>query len=244
MSFLGLDINSSGAVKIAAVVLGLITCNNWASGRLRAHVEHKIKEQLTQTIGPADRYEVNVKAGMLSLLTGRMDKLTIHADSVFMKKRAEMQTLDVEMRGLRFGLWSSSFSGARSATVRATMNSDQLQRYLTRKYTDVTDITCRLETGKFYLNAKPCLIGFDMPVKSEGTLRISAPDSISFDLQKVTVIGITAPDFITRYITNKFNPVMQTSEFGLKAKLTNFTVEDNKASIEADLDVRNGIGFE
>jgi hypothetical protein len=101
-----------------------------------------------------------------------------------------------------------------------------------------------LDPGKFYLNAKPTLIGFDLPVSSEGTLRISSPDSISFDLQKVTVAGIAAPDFITRFITNKFNPVFQTSEFGLKARFTMLSVEQDKARIEADLDVRKGIGFE
>lgn|GEM_PF-5590941 len=243
MSFLGLDIGSSGTVKTAAIVLGLVMCGNWTTGRVRSHIEHKIREQLPQTLGPADRYEVHVSADLLGLVSGRMNRLTIHADSVFLKKRAEMQTMDVDMRGVRFSVWTSSFTGARSATIRATMQSDQLQRYLARKYTDITDITCRLEPGKFYLNAKPSLAGVDMPVESQGTLRISAPDSISVDLQKVTVLGITAPDFITRFITNRFNPVLQTSEFGLKARITGLSVEENKASIEADLDVNKGFGI-
>lgn len=244
MSLFGLDIGSSLTAKSAVIALGLIMCSNWTSGRVRSHIEHKIREQLPTMIGPADKYEVHVVASLPSLLTGRLSKLTVHAESVFMKKRAEMETFDVEMRGVRFGIWSSSFLGARSATARATMRNDQLQRYLARKYTDITDISCRLEPGRFFLNAKPNLAGFEMPMKSEGTLRISGPDSISVDLQRVTVAGLTAPAFITRFITNKFNPVMQTSEFGLKAKLTKLTVERDKASIEADLDVRSSMGFE
>ncbi len=75
----------------------------------------------------------------------------------------------------------------------------------------------------------------------EGTLKISGTDSISADLSQVTVAGVNAPAFVTRFLTNRFNPVFQLSEVGLKARITSLSVSQDQADIEAELDMSSGL---
>lgn len=241
MSFLGLDFGSSTLGKTAICGLALVLCGNMAAKSIRSKVERGIRESLPQMIGPAKSYDVHVNAGVGSLLSSKLDSVTITGKDVFLKKKAEVEDLNVDIKGIRFDARKSSFKSARSASVKLTMRDDQMEQYLTKKYPDFIDFKCKLSPDKFYLQVKPQLPGFSIPVNSYGRFRISGRDAISVDLDKVTAAGLEVPGVVTKFITNRFNPVLEASEFGLKATFTSATLEEGKAHLEADLDVSNGL---
>ena len=244
MSFLGIDFGSSGLGKTAVCGLALILVGNMAVKTVRGKIERGIKQALPQTIGPAESYNVHVSAGIGSLLSSKLDRVTIIGKEVYLKKKAEVETLNIDMKGIRFDAHKSSFKSAEGATVKLTMRDDQMERYLTKKYPDFIDFKCKLSPGKFYLQVKPQLAGFSLPVDSYGDFRISGKDAISVDLDKVTTAGLEVPGFVTKFVMNRFNPVLEASEFGLKATFTKATIEEGKANLEADLDLSQGFETE
>lgn len=224
-----------GSVAVIIPVAVLAVCLS-PGALVRWKIEKSVVEKAPSLLGPARSYSADVTGGVLDLVRGRVPQIRLRGNDVQLKNGIVVDRLDVILSGVKFKL-DQTITGIDSAEFTASLSQENLRDYLRKSRSDMTDAEVELGDGKLVLSAKPRVIGIKTPVLLEGTMEIVDGTKLNMVLSKLTARGIRVPGFVRGRIQHDINPVMDTTQMGMQAKLTKVAIKKGEITLSGTADV-------
>ena len=220
-----------------AIVLALIIVFISGCGKAEKHAENEIAKGLQQRLGPAKSYDVNITGSPLRLLKGKMERLDIVGKEVHLQKGITIANLSVTINDLVFDPDTKAIKGAGRTIYSATLDQDELAKYLHKTYPDVPDLKIALREGFIDVSARPAVAGVGVNIKTESDLHVENHHLLILDLKKISAAGISAPEFARNYIETKVNPIFNSKDLGFDATINSLTLGRGSINIGGNLNL-------
>jgi len=159
----------------------------------------------------------------LKIALGRLDKVSI--------KIKELNTAGLKLKDVKTKLKAVSFDlpdylrhqkirvkSIKASDLEIKISESDLNEYLQRGK-DFRDFKARLVPGKVILKGEVEVLGAPLDVSLEGDFVIEEESRMRFVGRKLRVSGRKLPDFITRQVIEKTNPVVDFSFLDLPLSL-------------------------
>jgi len=220
-----------------AIVFALIIVICAGCGKAEKHAENEIAKGLQQRLGPAKSYNVNITGSPLRLLKGKMQRLDIVGKDVHLDRGITIADLSVTINDLVFDPDTKAIKRAGKTIYSATLDQDELAKYLHKTYPDVPDLKIALREGFIDVSARPAVAGVGVNIKTESDLHVEDHHLLILDLKKISAAGICAPEFARNYIETKVNPIFDSKDLGFDATINSLTIGRGSIRIGGTLDL-------
>jgi hypothetical protein len=203
----------------AFMALSLVALFCTGCGCAERHVESKVADALQQRLGPAKSYD------------------DIVGKDIKLEKGIKLASLNVTVYDLIFDTKTQEIKNASKTSFSATIDQDELEKYLQKSYPDVPDLKISLRNGIIDVSAKPAVAGVGVNVKTEAALQVKNHHLLILDLKKISAAGVPAPEFARNYIETKVNPVFDSKDLGFNATISSLELKRGLIGISGDLEL-------
>lgn len=173
-------------------------------------------------------------------MRGKLPRISIRGTDVRLKNGVVVNRLDVMLKGVHFKI-DQSISDVDNTTFTALLSQDHLRNYLRASRSDMSEADVTLSDGKLMLTAKPRVMGIKTPVKVECTMEIVDNAQLKIVVNKLSARGVKVPGFVRGRIQRDANPVLDTREMGIGAKLTKVTIAKGNIALCGTADVKQAL---
>lgn len=203
----------------ALVALAVAGCAGRVVNRA---VENKIEDRLPELFGPAASYDVEVDGSALKVMRGRLSRVVIHGQDVWMLPELCVDGIDVEMREVVVDLDTQGIKSVRSAIFDAVVSEKALNDYFERTRSD--EMRVELQDGRMVVRARPKVLGLALNVRLMGVL-VPRGEELDFRIDRLQVIGISAPHIAAGMIEDRINPVLDLRSMDFEPELRSVTIK-------------------
>lgn len=226
--------------KTVIVPLAILAIFLSPGALIRWKIEQAVVEKAPGLLGPARSYSASVTGGVIDIVRGRVPKIRLRGNEVRLENGIVVDRLDVILSGVRFK-FDQTITGVDSAEFSASLSQKNLRDYVRKSRSDMAEAEVELSSGKLVLSAKPRVIGIKTPVLLEGTMQIVDNTKLNVILSKLTARGIRVPGFVRGRIQHDINPVMDTTQMGMQAKLTKVEIKKGEITLSGTADVKQAL---
>lgn len=207
---------------------------------LRSKIAQSVAAKMPQLIGPADSYSADVSGGLFSILRGRIDKIKVRGNGVKLSNGVKLDRLDINLSGVHFKP-DQTVTNVENTDFAGTVTEHDLNDFLAKSRPDVPHAKVVLEADKLSLSASPRILAIRTPVSMEGTLQIGNETKLNLVLKRLRARGIPVPGFVRGRIMHDINPVFDTTQMGVPAKLSTVAISDGAISLTGTADVKKAL---
>ena len=208
---------------------------------LRWSIGQSVAAKMPELIGPARSYSIGVSGGLFEIIQGKLDKVDIRGSGVNLSNGVAVDRLDVGLQGLRFKP-NRTVTDIRSADFSASVTEQNLTDFFASSRPDMPGAKITLDDGKLSLSASPRIFATRTPVSLEGTLRIVDGKKLILVLSRLRARGIRVPGFVRGRIMRDINPVLDTGQLSMGAKLNSVDISNGAIIITGTADVKQVLG--
>jgi len=203
-------------------------------------IEKEVAARLPKLIGRAESYTVVAHTNLLELSQGRIGSIDIHGERVDIDGQMTLQSLDANLKDIRFDLGTRTPTRISSAQFSASMGPKDMTDYFSSRYPDVAGRGITLHDGYLTFAAKPEVGGFSLSLNADAKLHILDAARLVVDVTSVSAAGIKVPRIAGQYIEEKLNPVLDTNDWGVKASLDSVDVTPKAVTIRGKIELPKG----
>ena len=207
---------------------------------LRYLIGQSVAAKMPEMIGPARSYSVGVSGGLFEIVQGRIDNIDIQGNDVKLANGIVIDRLDVDLKGIRFKP-DQTVTDVATTDFSASVTEKNLSDFLATSRPDMRDAKISFDDGKLLLSASTRVLATRTPVTIEGTLRIVNASKLNLILNRCTARGICVPGFMRGRIMHDVNPVLDTQQIGMGAKLKSVNISDGTITITGNANVRQAL---
>jgi hypothetical protein len=218
---------------IAVVCLAPGTLIRWT-------IEQAVAGKVSGMLGTARSYSVDVSSGLFDILRGRLQKVDIRGNDVKLSNGVVVDRLDVNLSGVHFKP-NQTVTGVDSTAFTASLSEGNMDDYLRASRSDLSDADVSLTDGKLSLTARPRVLAIRTPVRVEGTMRIVQGTKLYLVLNRLSARGMRVPGMIRGHIQHDLNPVLDTQQMGMGAKLTKVAIANGEIELSGTADVKQAL---
>jgi hypothetical protein len=223
------------------IVLIVIAAVCFAPGAvLRWKIGQSVEAKMPELIGPARSYSVAVSGGLFEIIRGRIDKLDICANDVKLPNGLVLDQLDADLKGIRFKP-DQTVTDVKTTDFAAIVTEKNLSDFLEGTRSDMRGAKVSLDGGKLCLSASPRVFAARTPVSIEGTLKIVNGSRLNLVLNRCVARGICVPGFIKGRIMHDLNPVLDTEQMGIGAKLNSVEISNGAITVTGKADLKQAL---
>lgn len=230
--------SGSGKWLITLIVIAALCFG--PSAVLRWKIGHSVAAKMPELIGPARSYSVGVSGGLFGILQGRVDKVDIRGNGVKLANGVVVDRLDIDLKGIYFKP-DQTVTDVKTTDFAASVTEQNLSDFLASSRPDMRGAKVSLDDGKLFLSASPRVLATRTPVSIEGTLRIVNGSKLNLVLNRCTARGICVPGFLRGRIMHDVNPVLDTQQMGIGAKLNSVEISDGAITLTGRADVKQAL---
>lgn len=219
----GAGVGGAGGSRAAWLIALLLVafaggCNTGVAER---NAEKRVRERLPQIIGPAESYEVQIRAGSdLSVVRGRLREVRIEGRRVRVGGQWPVDELLVVLERVRVNLEREALDEVGAARFQATIRPATLASYLEQDQENLRDVQVRLGHGRVTVTGRYLLLRVWTPFQVSGALELLDAHQLGFRPSRASAAGIPVPERIIRYLEERLNPVLDVSRALLPMELT------------------------
>lgn len=221
------------AIIIAVVCLG-------PGALIRWKIEQAVSAKLGGMLGAAKSYSVHVSGGLFEMLGGKIKQIDINGKNVKLSNGVVVDRLDVLLSGVHVKP-DQTVTGVDTTAFTAVLSEPNLNDYLRASRSDMRDANITLTDGKLLLTAKPRVLAMKTPVSLEGSMQIVRGTRLDMVLSKLSAHGIRVPGFIRGKIQHDINPVLDTEQMGMGARLSKVAIQDGQIALTGTADVKQAL---
>lgn len=222
-------------------VLILIAVIGFAPGAIvRWAIEQAVAGKVSGMLGTARSYSVDVSGGLFDIVRGRVNQVSIRGNDVKLSNGVVVDRLDVDLCGVRFKP-NQTITGVQSTAFTALLSEGNMNDYLRASRSDLSDAKVSLADGKLSLTARPRVMAIRTPVRVEGTMCIVEGTKLNLVLNRLSARGIRVPGMIRGRIQHDLNPVLDTQQMGMGAKLTRVAIANGEITLCGTADVERAL---
>lgn len=207
---------------------------------IRSKIEQSVAAKAPELLGPAKSYSVDVSAGIFDLIRCKVKQIDIKGRDVRLQNGVVVDRLNVRLTGVHFKA-DQTITGISKTEFTAALSEANLRDYLRASRSDMSDADVSLADGKLVLKARPRVLAIKTPVRIEGTLQIEQGRKLNIELSKASAIGIRVPGFVRGRIQRSINPVLDTEQMGMDAKLTKVQITNGEIVLSGIADVKKAL---
>ena len=207
---------------------------------IRWTIEHAVAGKVSGMLGTARSYSVSVSGGLFEILRGRISEVDIRGNDVKLSNGVVVDRLDVNLNGVHFKP-NQTVTGVDSTAFTALLSEGNMDDYLRASRSDLSDADVSLTDGKLSLTARPRVMAIKTPVRVEGTMRIVEGTKLYLVLNRLSARGIRVPGMIRGHIQHDLNPVLDTQQMGMGAKLTRVAITEGEITLSGTADVKQAL---
>ena len=207
---------------------------------IRWKIEQTVAGKVVGMLGTARSYSVSVSGGLFEILRGRVKQVDIRGNDVKLSSGVVVDRLDVNLSGVEFKP-DQTLTGVESTAFTAFLSEGNMDDYLRASRSDLSDADVSLTDGKLSLTARPRVMAIRTPVRVEGTMRIVQGTKLYLVLNRLSARGIRVPGMIRGHIQHDLNPVLDTQQMAMGAKLTQVAITNGKITLSGTADVRQAL---
>ena len=207
---------------------------------LRAKIAHSVGARAASKLGHARRYSVDVTGGLIGLLQGRIQCVSINGVNVRLSNGMIVDKLDVILDGVHFKP-NQTVTSVEHTGFSASLSEANLDEFLRGTQKDMRDANVVLADDKLCLSAKPRVLAMKTPVRVEGTLEIVKGSKLYLVVRRLTARGIRVPGFVRGRIMHDVNPVLDTSLMGVDAHLKSVVIANGSIQLAGSADVTKAL---
>lgn len=207
---------------------------------IRWKIEQTVQGKVAGMLGTARSYSTSVSGGLFEILGGRLKQVDIRGNDVKLSNGVVVDRLDVELSGVHFKP-DKTITSVEKTAFAASLSEASLNDYLRSSRSDMSDANVSLVDGSLCLTAKPRILAMRTPVRVEGTMRIVQGTKLYLVLNRLSARGMRVPGFVRGHIQHDLNPVLDTQQMGMGAKLTKVAITDGEITLSGTADVKQAL---
>jgi len=207
---------------------------------LRWKIGQSVAAKMPEVIGQAGSYSAHVSGGVLGIVRGRIERVDIRGRDVKMANGVVVDHLNIDLTGVHFRP-DQTVTKVEAASFEANVTEDDLNNWIATSRPDLHDGHLTIDDGKLTLTAKPRVMLIRTPVKVEGTLQIVNQTKLNMVLNGLAARGIRVPGFVRGRIQHDINPVLDTEQMGIGAKLKSVQVSRGSITVTGTADVNKAL---
>ena len=207
---------------------------------LRWKIGQSVAAKMPELVGPARSYSAGVSGGLFQMLCGRIDSINIRGKGVKLASGVQLNRLDINLTGVRFKP-DQTVTSIESTVFSASVTQRDLNYFFATSRPDMSNAKISLDDGKLALSASPRVMAVRTPVSLEGTLQIVKGTRLNLVLNKLRARGMRVPGFVRGRIMRGINPVLDTQQMGIDAKLSSVKIDDGKLTASGSADVSKAL---
>lgn len=220
-------------IVIAAVIFAPGAILRWKIGQA-------VAGKMPEILGQARSYSADVTGGVVGIARGRIEKVDIRGRSVRMSNGVAVDHLDIDLSGVHFKP-DQTVTRVEGASFEASVTQDDLNDWLATSRPDLHGGHITIEDDKLILTANPRVLLLRTPAKVEGTLQIINGTKLCMVLKKVSTRGIRVPGIVRGRIQRGINPVLDTEQMGIGARLDSVDVSNGAITVKGTADVNKAM---
>lgn len=202
--------------ELVAALLLLVGCAR--PGEKQA--EKAVKELLPEYLGPAQSYQVQVKAASLgALMRGRVRTVKIQGRGVQLLPECQVAELTIDATEIEVDKSKRTLKSVGAARFTARIEERELDRLVRARRPKLADLRITLRGNYVGVKVTPELLGYPtVPVQVDGAL-LSRGGGLALDFEpdRARLVILPIPKPVLDFIAERINPVV---EFGtLKAPI-------------------------
>ncbi len=178
--------------------------------------------------------------GAVGIARGRIEKVNIAGRDVKMTNGVVVDQIDIGLAGVHFKP-DQTVTRVEDASFAAHVTEADLNTWLTAFRPDLHGGHVTIEDGKLTLTAKPKVLLLRTPVKVEGTLQVVNGTKLYMVLKRVSTRGVRVPGIVRGRIQHDINPVLDTEQMGIGAKLKSVRVSEGAITVTGTADVNKAL---
>lgn len=182
--------------------------------------EKAVAELLPEYLGPAERYQVKVKADSLgALMRGRVRTVTIKGTKVQLLPDCTVAELGIEASEIEVDRNTHSLKSVGEAHFTARIEERELDRLVRARRPKLADLRVSLRGTFVTVKVTPELFGYPtLPVQVEGSL-LSRGGGVLMDFEpdRARLVVVPIPKPVLDYVAERVNPIVDFSN--LKAPI-------------------------
>jgi hypothetical protein len=225
------------------LIVLLVTFSTGCGGSaIRHRAESEIARFLQQRIGPAKSYRVKLSGSTWSIIHGKIRQIRISADDVQLANGITLARLDVLLEGVRVDTATHLIRECKGAHYVAAVSSDEMERYLRKRYTAIPQLKIELSEGAMRIEAVPRVAGLSVPITAYASLKKRDDTEVVIDLQKIDVGWVPTPGFAKEYLEKRLNPVFEAADIGMGARINDVRIEKGFLILAGEFDPIKALG--
>lgn len=223
---------------ISAMIIGTACLTPGTA--LRSMIGKAVANKMPEIIGQADSYTADVNGDIVDIALGKLEKVDIHGKGVKMANGMVVNRLDISLTDVHFKL-DQTITKVKSTNFKAQVIEDDLNNWLATARPDLRNAHITLNSDKLTVTAKPKVMLLRTPVKAEGALQIVDQTKLYMALDKFSTRGIKVPGMVRGHIEHDINPVFDTEQLGIGAKLKSVRILNGAITITGTADANKVI---
>jgi hypothetical protein len=210
-------------------VVGLIGCTP------AGIAEQSIARELTQVIGPAARYDVDIQG--LKAFAGEADRILIVGQRVQRPGAPVLDQLTIELRGVKYNRGESRLEQLAGVDATARITAADIATFLEGRQEILTATVVLRPPDQATLRVRPDLglagleLSVGLSVEATGALRANT-DRIYFVVSDVRAAGFNLGDRAAQALSQVINPLVNLSDLPLEVEVTSLQVENEAVQVK------------
>jgi hypothetical protein len=222
-----------------ALVIPVVLCFG-PGAFVRWKIEQAVKEKLPDMIGPARSYTVSVKGGLFEIIKGHIAAVNIRGNGVRLANGLTIDRLDIRLQGIKFKP-DQTITDVQSTDFAAVVTEQGLSEFLTNARPDMKDSKISLADNRLTLSASLRILATRTPVTLECSLRIDEATKLNLVIDRLIARGVNVPGFVRGKLMHDLNPVFDTQQMGIDAKLRSVQIANGAITLTGNADVKGAL---
>lgn len=214
------------AIVLAAALAGCSATDD--------RIESRLRSELPRVLGPADRYEVDVKG--VDAGAGSADRVTVVGYGIHPRQGPALDRLELDLRGVRYDRHAHRIDRVGDARATAWVSAADLSDFV-QAQDGVGAATVTLAApDSVYVRLRPDLGGLPVPpgasLEVAGYVEAKGP-FVEYRVTGVNALGGRLGDSFVRRISRLINPIVDLSALPMRLEVTRVQVEGRTLRLEA-----------
>lgn len=222
-----------------ALVIPVVLCFG-PGAFMRWKIEQAVKEKMPDMIGPARSYSVSVRGGLFEIIKGCIGGVNIRGNGVRLANGLSIDRLDIKLKGIKFKP-DQTITEVQSTDFTAIVTEQGLSEFLANARPDMKDSKVSLADDHLTLSASPRILATRTPVTLNCSLRIDGGVKLNLVIDRLVARGVKAPGFVRGKLMHDLNPVFDTQQMGIEAKLNSVRIANGAIALTGSADLKNSL---
>jgi hypothetical protein len=201
---------------------------------------HKIANLLPRAIGPAQRYQVQVKGNLFALAGGHANEITVSGEEVQVAPHALLNTLNLDAQDVTFNTQTHRLEKAGRVSFIGTVDQQDLSRYLEAVHPH-SDVSVVIGARNLIAKVPVQAMGMETTASVSGTLAPdpAMPAHLDFIANRAEIGVLPVPAFLVNTALRLVNPIFDLSHIKVPFAVTHVSVLDNVIVLRGTVDLNN-----